>query len=85
MQEGEHVIWGIHGIHSVFRKVVTEALRSLPKVSLLSFLNIVKVDGLVCMLVDKAESMNQLVNRSHEAFFETATVEGQCQGFVLSA
>ena len=75
----------IHGIHCVFLKEVTEALRSLLKVSLLSCLDIVKVDGdksvpvWPCMLVDKAESMDQLVNGSHEAFIKTATVEGECE------
>ena len=43
MQEGKHIIRGVHGIDSVFWKKVTVALRSLLKVSLLSFLDIVKV------------------------------------------
>ena len=85
MQEGEDVVWGVHGIHSVFWKEVTVTLRSLLKISLLSFLDIVKVDGdkavpvRSCMLVDEAESMDQLVNWSHEAFSKTATVEGERQ------
>ena len=85
MQEREHVVWGIHRIHRVFWKEATAAVKTLLKVSLLSCLDIVKVDGdkavpvRPCMLVDKAESMDQLVNWSHEAFIETATVEGECQ------
>ena len=72
MQEGEDVVRGVHGIHRVFCKEVTVALRSLLKVSLLSRLDIVEVDGdkavsvRSCMLVDKAKSMDQLVNWSHE-------------------
>ena len=85
MQEGEHVVRGVHRIHGVFCKEVTVALRSLLKVSLLSCLDIVKVDGdkavpvRPCMLVDKAESMDQLVNWSHETFSRTATVERERQ------
>ena len=80
MQEGEHVVRGVHRIHGVFWKEVTVALSSLPKVSLLSCLDIVKVDGdkavsvRPCMLVDKAQSMDQLVNWSHEAISKTTTV-----------
>ena len=85
MQEGEHVVRGVHRIHGVFWKEVTVALRSLPKVSLLPCLDIVNVDRdkavsvRPCMLMDKAESMDQLVNWSHEAFSKTATVEGERQ------
>jgi len=81
MQEGEDVVWGVHGIHGVFLKVITVALSSHRKVSLLSCLDILKVDGdkavsvRPCILMDEAESMNQLVNWSHEAFSETATAE----------
>ena len=83
MQEGEQVVRGVHRIHGVFWKEVAVALRSLLKVSLLSCLDIVKVDGdktvpvRPCMLVDKAESMDQLVDWSCEAFVETATVKGE--------
>ena len=89
MQEGEDVVWGVHGIHRVFWKEVTVALRSLLKVSLLSSLDIVKVDGdkavpvRPCVLVDKSKSMDQFVNWSHEAFSETATVKGKCQTIVF--
>ena len=89
MQEGEDVVWGVHGIHGLFWKVVTVALRTLLKVYLLSRLDIVKVDGdkavsvRPCMLVDEAESMDQLVNWSHEAFSETATVEGKRQAKIF--
>ena len=85
MEEGEHVVRGVHGIHCVFWKEVTVALRSLLKVSLLSSLDIVKVDGdkaipvRPCVLVDKSKSMDQFVNWSHQAFSETATVEKICQ------
>ena len=70
----------IHGIHCVFLKEVTVAL-SFPRVSLFSFLNIVKVDGdkaasvWSCMLVDKAKSKEQGPALSYEAFIEEATVE----------
>ena len=83
MQEGEQVVRGVHRIHRVFWKEVAVALRPLLKVSLLSCLDIVKVDGdksvpvRPCMLVDKAKSMDQFVNWSHQAFIETATVEGK--------
>ena len=89
MQEREQVVRGIHRIHSVFWKEVTVALKSLLKVSLLSCLDIVKVDGDKAvpvrprMLVDKAESMDQFVNGSHEAISETATVEGEIRQFSL--
>ena len=85
MQEGEDIVWGVHGIHRVFWKEVTVALRSLLKVSLLSSLDIVKVDGdkavpvRPCVLVDKSKSMDQFVNWSLEAFSETAAVKGKCQ------
>ena len=81
MQEGEDIVWGVHGIHRVFWKEVTVALRSLLKVSFFSSLDIVKVDGnkavpvRPCMFVDKAKSMNQLVNWSHQAFSKTAAEE----------
>ena len=64
MQEGEDIVWGVHGIHGVVCKEVTVALRTLLKVYLLSRLDIVKVDGdkavsvRPCMLVDEAESMD---------------------------
>ena len=81
MQQGEHVIWGVHSIDSVFWKEVTVALRPLLKVLLLSFHNIVKVDRYKvvsvrsCMFMDKSKSMNQLVNWPHQALIETAAVE----------
>ena len=84
MQEGEDIVWGVHGIHRVFWKEVTVALRSLLKVSLLSSLDIVKVDGdkavpvRPCVLVDKSKSMDQFVNWSHQAFSETAAVKVKC-------
>ena len=89
MQEREQVVRGIHRIHSVFWKEVTVALRSLPKVSLLPCLDIVNVDRdkavsvRPCMLMDKSKSMDQLVNWSHEAFSETATVEGERQAIFI--
>ena len=89
MQEGEDIVWGVHGIHGVFWKEVTVALRTLLKVHLLSRLDIVKVDGdkavpvRPCVLVDKSKSMDQFVNWSHEAFSETATVEGKRQGKIF--
>ena len=85
MQEGEDIVWGVHGIHRVFWKEVTVALRSLLKVPFFSRLDIVKVDGdkaipvRPCVLVDKSKSMDQFVNWSHQAFSETAAVKGKCQ------
>ena len=89
MQKEEDIVWGVHGTHGVFCKEATVALRSLLKVPLLSCLDIVKVDGdkavpvRPCMLMDKAKSMDQLVNWSHEAFSKTATVEGKRQATIF--
>ena len=91
MEEGEHVVRGVHGIHCVFWKEVTVALRSLLKVPLLSFLDIVKVDGDKAVpvwsgvFVDEAKGMNQLVNWSHQAFSKTAAEEkGRLGHFLCS-
>ena len=77
MQERKHIIGRVLAIHRSLLKEVAGAVRSLLKVLLLSRLDVVIVDRdevvpvRPCVLVHKAESVEQLVNRAHQVRIKT--------------
>ena len=77
MQEGKHIVGRVLRVHRSLLKEVAGAVRSLLKVLLLSRLDVVIVDRdevvpvRPCVLVHKAESVEQLVDRGCQARVET--------------
>ena len=87
VQEGKHIVGRVLGVHRSLLKEVAGAVRSLLKVFLLSRLNVVIVDRDEVVpvrprvLVDEAESVKQLVDRSHYAGVETGSETNWCYIF----
>ena len=79
MQEGEHIIGSVPGVNRPLLKEVASALQSLLKVLLLPRLDVVNVnrDEVIPVrpgvLVYKAESVEQSVDRDCKARVETNT------------
>ena len=77
MQEGEHIIGSVPGVNRPLLKEVAGAFWSLLKVLLLPKLDVVGVDRDEVVpvrprvLVHKAESVEQLVNRAHQVRVKT--------------
>ena len=77
MQEREHIIGSVPGVHRPLLKEVAGAVRSLLKVLLLPKLDVVHVDGYEVVpvrprvLVHEAKSVDQLVDCSYYARVKT--------------
>ena len=82
VQQREDVIGGVPCVDTVLVSGVTESSRPLPEVTLLAGHYVVGVDGDEAVSVrprvfmDKAEGVQKLVDRGHQAQIETATETG---------
>ena len=82
VQQREDVIGGVPRVDAVLFIVVTVSSHSLSEVPLLARLDVVSVDGNEAVpvrpgvLMHKAEGVEKLVDRGHQAHLETATETG---------